>query len=248
MIGRRRNAPMSTFKVLAALLVYPDEELVASLPEMEAILDRERLLPRRDREPLLALVRHLGSADVMDAQALYVSLFDQSRALSLYLFEHIHGESRDRGKAMNDLVEHYRAHGLEMSSAELPDFLPLFLEFLSTQPLDEARRLIAEIVDIVALLRLRLERRRAPYAAAFAALEALSPRRPDEAAIREALGAEKRDDTAEALDASWEDRPVTFGPEEIAAEAGSSCPRRAVPVEQHAVPVAGIGRRQRRGR
>lgn len=247
MIGKQRKPPMLTFKVLAALLVYPDEDVVASLPEMEAILDRERLLPRAERERVHALVEHLRTTDLMDAQALYVRLFDQSRALSLYLFEHIHGESRDRGQAMDSLIEHYRAHGLEMSSAELPDFLPLFLEFLSMQPLDEARRLVAEMVDIVALLRIRLERRQAPYAAALLALETLSPRRPDEAAIRAQVGAEKADDSAESLDASWEDKPVTFGPEPETAEAGSSCPHRAVPVEQR-VSVERIRRMQGKGR
>lgn len=237
MIGRRRKGPMLTLKVLAALLVYPEQEMIDSLDEMGAILDREGLLPPAEREGVRVLMRHLRSVDLMDAQALYVSLFDQSRSLSLYLFEHIHGESRERGQAMADLVEHYRSKGLEVSAAELPDFLPLFLEFLSLQPLGEARPLLGEMADIVALLRIRLEQRRAPYAAALRALEVLSPRQPDEAAIREEVAGEKPDDTPEALDASWEDKPVTFGPEPPATAGASGCPAAAAVVERFAPPA-----------
>ena len=228
---------MLTFKVLAALLVYPEQEVIDSLDEMAAILERERLLPAADRQGIRALMDHLRSADLMEAQALYVRLFDQSRSLSLHLFEHIHGESRERGQAMADLIEHYRSKGLEVSAAELPDFLPLFLEFLSLQPLDEARGLLGETVDIVALLHARLEERRAPYAAVLRAITALSPRRPDQAAIREEVAAERRDDTPEALDASWEDKPVTFGPEPPAGAGAPGCPAAAAVVDRFAPPV-----------
>src|SRR3546814_1245192 len=122
---------------------------------MGAILDREALLSSTEREGVRALIEHLRTSDLMDAQALYGSLFDQSRSLSLHLFEHIHGESRERGQAMANLIEHYRSQGLEVSAAELPDFLPLFLEFLSMQPLDEARDLLGATVAIVTLPRLR---------------------------------------------------------------------------------------------
>lgn len=227
---------MLTFKVLAALLVYPEQELIDSLDEMDAILEREAVLPPAERKGLRALMAHLRSADLMEVQALYVRLFDQSRALSLYLFEHSHGDSRERGQAMANLVDHYRAKGLEVSAAELPDFLPLFLEFLSTQPLEDVRPLLGEALDIVTLLRVRLERRQAPYAAVFRAVEALSPRRADEAAIREKVARERPDDTAAALDASWEDKPVTFGPEPVAAAGGSDCPAAASVVERFAPP------------
>jgi nitrate reductase molybdenum cofactor assembly chaperone NarJ/NarW len=226
-----------TFKVLAALLVYPEQEVIDSLDEMEAILERERLLPSVERQGIRGLLEYLRSADLMDAQALYVRLFDQSRSLSLHLFEHIHGDSRERGQAMADLIEHYRSKGLEVSAAELPDFLPLFLEFLSLQPLGEARALLGETVDILALLHLRLEQRQAPYAAVLRALAALSPRRPDQAAIREEVAAERPDDTPEALDTSWEDKPVTFGPEPPAGAGVAGCPAAASVVDRFAPPV-----------
>ncbi|MGH6944785.1 MAG: nitrate reductase molybdenum cofactor assembly chaperone, partial [Geminicoccaceae bacterium] len=160
---------MLTFKVLAALLVYPEEGLIESLAEMAAVLEAEGALPKAERRALLALIADLGVCDLMDAQARYVALFDQSRSLSLHLYEHSHGESRDRGQAMVNLLSHYRSKGLEPGTAELPDFLPLFLEFLSTQPRGEAQALLGQAIPVVALLRARLERRGAPYAVVFRA-------------------------------------------------------------------------------
>jgi nitrate reductase delta subunit len=201
---------MLTLKVLAALLVYPEQELIDGLDEMAAIVDAEAVLPRSERRALAALMVDLRAADLMDAQARYVALFDHSRSLSLHLYEHSHGESRDRGQAMVNLLNHYRANGLEPGTTELPDFLPLFLEFLSTRPAGEARALLAQAVGVVALLRARLERRGSPYAAVFRAIEALAPQRADEAAIRATIGGEAPDDTPEALDRAWEEAPVTF--------------------------------------
>lgn len=201
---------MLTFKVLAALLVYPERQLIESLGEMTAILEAERALPKEERRALEALIADLRDADLIEAQARYVALFDHARSLSLHLYEHSHGESRDRGQAMVNLLNHYRAHGLEPEPSELPDFLPLFLEFLSTRPAAEARALLGQAVWVVALLRARLEQRGAPYAAVFRALEVLAPHRADEAAIRETVGGEAPDDTPAALDRAWEEAPVTF--------------------------------------
>jgi nitrate reductase delta subunit len=213
---------MLTFKVLAALLTYPEPELIEALDEMAAILEAEGALPRAERRQLGALMADLRGADLIDAQARYVALFDHSRSLSLHLYEHSHGESRDRGQAMVNLLSYYRSKGLDPGTSELPDFLPLFLEFLSTQPADEARALLGQAVGVVALLRARLERRDAPYAAAFRAIEALAPYRANETAIRETVGGEAPDDTPAALDRAWEEAPVTFRDDPSAAGAGCS--------------------------
>lgn len=226
---------MLTFKVLAALLVYPEQELIESLPEMAAILEAEGALPRAEKRALEALIADLRDADLMGAQARYVALFDQSRSLSLHLYEHSHGESRDRGQAMVNLLNHYRANGLEPGTSELPDFLPLFLEFLSTRPASEARALLGQAVWVVALLRARLERRDAPYAAVFRAIEALAPNRADEAAIRETVAGEARDDTPDALDKAWEEAPVTFR-DDPGAATGSGCSAAAAMVARFAQP------------
>lgn len=225
---------MLTFKVLAALLVYPERELIESLDEMTAILEAEGALPNAERRALAALMADLGSSDLMDAQARYVALFDQSRSLSLHLYEHSHGESRDRGQAMVNLLNHYRANGLEPDPSELPDFLPLFLEFLSTRPASEARALLDQAVEVVALLRARLERRGTAYAAVFRAIEALAPSRADEAAVRAAVAGEARDDTPDALDKTWEEAPVTF--REPPAAAGAGCSAASAMVARFAPP------------
>jgi nitrate reductase delta subunit len=213
---------MLTLKVLAALLVYPEQELLDDLDEMAAIVEAEGVLQRPERHGLAALMTDLRGGDLLDAQARYVALFDHSRTLSLHLYEHSHGDSRDRGQAMVGLLSHYRANGLEPGPSELPDFLPLFLEFLSTRPAGEARALLGQAVEVVALLRARLEQRGVPYAAVFRALEALAPRRADETSIRATVAGEARDDTPAALDRAWEEAPVTFRDDPGAVSAGCS--------------------------
>lgn len=226
---------MLTFKVLAALLVYPEQELIDDLDEMAAILEAEDALPRPERQAVEALMADLRASDLMDAQARYVALFDHTRRLSLHLYEHSHGDSRDRGQAMVNLLSHYRANGLDLCTCDLPDFLPLFLEFLSTRPAGEARALLRQAIPVIALLRARLAQREAPYAAVFRAIEALSPERADEALIRETVAGEARDDTPEALDRAWEEVPVTFR-DVPGAAAGPGCSPASAMVARFAPP------------
>jgi nitrate reductase delta subunit len=227
---------MMTFKVLSALLIYPEQEVVDGLDEMAAILDREKLLPGAVMTDLRALMGELGATELMEAQGRYISLFDQSRSLSLHLFEHIHGESRDRGQAMVDLLAHYRSKDLDLTTVELPDYLPLFLEFLSMQPLEDARELLGETIDIVALLRARLEKRRSAYAAVLRAIEALAPHRIDGHALRETVDGETPDDTPEALDRTWEEAPVTFNDASLEQASGGGCSAAAAIVDRFAPP------------
>ena len=131
-----------TLKVLSALLTYPTAELQAAVPEMRAALDGEGRLPQSNRDRLDRILEELAKGDLYDLQERYVLLFDRTRSLSLHLFEHVHGESCDRGQAMVDLKALYERHGLVMSSSDLPDHLPLFLEFLSAAPETEACELI----------------------------------------------------------------------------------------------------------
>ena len=149
-----------TLKVLSALLSYPTAELQAAVPEMRAALDAEARLPQKNRDRLDRLLEEIAAGDLYDLQERYVLLFDRTRSLSLHLFEHVHGESRDRGQAMVDLKALYERHGLFMSSSELPDHLPLFLEFLSQIPEAEARGLIEETAHILEAIRQRLKKRK----------------------------------------------------------------------------------------
>jgi nitrate reductase delta subunit len=236
---------MQTFKVLAALLTYPEQELIDGLDEMAALLEAEGALPRAERRQLEVLMADLCGADLMDAQARYVALFDHSRSLSLHLYEHSHGESRDRGQAMVNLLSYYRSKGLDLGTAELPDFLPLFLEFLSTRPAGEARALLGQAVEVVTLLRARLERRDAPYVAVLRAIEALAPYRADETAIRETVGGEAPDHTPEALDRAWEEAPVTF--RDDPGTAGAGCSAASAVVARFAPPPGARSSSQRSG-
>ena len=203
-----------TLKALSALLTYPDEALARGTAEIETALRDEALLDASAIEGLRPLLAELGSRDLFDLQERFVLLFDRSRSLSLNLFEHVHGESRARGQAMVDLLETYRAGGFEPVGPELPDHLPMLLEFLAARPLDEAREVLADTVHILVTLRDRLDRRQSPYAPVFAALASLAAAPPAAEALAE-IAAHPEDDPEDlaALDAVWEEAAVTFGPD-----------------------------------
>lgn len=212
-----------TFKALSLLLSYPTAELQQAAPDLAAAIAAEGLLPERRHPALYRLVDRLASDDLYDLQEGYVLLFDRTRSLSLHLFEHVHGESRDRGQAMVDLQTMYAEHGLFVSARELPDHLPLFLEFLATRPMAEARELLGQPLHVLTALRERLEKRRSDYAAAFAALEALADATASPADLA-AARAEPDDDPSDlaALDRAWAETAVTFGPD---PDPAGACPK-----------------------
>ena len=212
-------------KVLSALLSYPTPELKGAAEELRTIVDAETALPAQLREGLGILIDEIATRDLYDLQERYVLLFDRTRSLSLHLFEHVHGEGRDRGQAMVDLIELYERGGLRLEAKELPDYLPLFLEFLSTRPFGEAQDLLCQPLHVLAALRERLQKRKSVYATVFAALEALARSKPDAETLAALLG-EADDDPhdLEALDRAWEDAPVTFGPSAGSVAPGGGCP------------------------
>jgi nitrate reductase delta subunit len=202
-----------TFKVLSALLSYPTAELQAAANEMKTALVEEGLLQPALARAVEKLLDEIAGGDLYDLQERYVLLFDRTRSLSLHLFEHVHGESRDRGQAMIDLQNLYGEKGLEIGASELPDFVPLFLEFLSLLPRQDAYELLGQPVHVLAALAERLRKRNSSYEAVFRALVALAAAKPkgeDIAAVLQEPDPEP-DDLA-ALDAAWEDEPVRFGP------------------------------------
>jgi nitrate reductase delta subunit len=204
---------MNMLKALSALLTYPTRELQEAIPEIEHILDASANLSDGARAELRLLTQSLAQEDLYDLQERYTDLFDRTRSLSLHIFEHIHGESRDRGQAMVDLQNHYAGHGLEIDASELPDFVPLFLEFLSTLPPSEAADLLGQPINIITALGERLARRNSPYQGVFQALVSLSSELPKREAVQELLAQPDADaDDLEALDAAWEDEAVQFGP------------------------------------
>lgn len=203
-----------TFKALSLILSYPTTELQAAMPEISAVLMSDSRLTTACRGGLGPLLGQLADADIYELQETYVGLFDRSRTLSLNLFEHVHGESRDRGGAMVSLVETYRDAGFDPVTSELPDHLPVLLEFLAMRPADEARDVLADAAHIFAALIERLDRRETPYSAVFDVLLQLSGEQADKAAVAELL--EQPDDNPddlEALDQVWEESEVVFGPD-----------------------------------
>lgn len=202
-----------TFKALSALLCYPGDGLKAAAGEMRAALAADGILADGARRALDRLITELDGDDLLDLQERYVLLFDRTGSLSLYLFEHVHGESRDRGQAMIDLQAHYERNGLAIGAAELPDFLPLFLEFLSTRPLPEAREMLGQTAHILTALAERLHKRGSSYEAVFRALVEIAGAKPKAEEIAGLLDQPDTDPTdLAAIDKAWEDEPVTFGP------------------------------------
>jgi nitrate reductase delta subunit len=202
-----------TLKALSALLTYPTIELQQAAGEISEAIDAEQLVPLRIREQLHTLLSEFAGGDLYDLQERYVLLFDRTRSLSLHLFEHVHGESRDRGQAMIDLKAQYEQCGLAMNAAELPDFVPLFLEYLSLLPGREACGTLAQPAHIFAALAERLRKRKSAYEAVFRALVALAAAKPKDDEVSALLTLPDPDATdLAALDAAWEDEPVTFGP------------------------------------
>ena len=204
-----------TYRALAALLSYPTPELQAAAHDIADVLEDEALIPVMHLANLQPFLAGLAQADIYEVQSRYVALFDRSRTLSLHLFEHVHGESRDRGQAMADLLALYEEHGLDMTAGELPDYLPLFLEFLSLLPQEEAKAMLAEPSGILRALTDRLVGRDAGYGAVMAALADLA----EAPALAVSDIPEEDPNDLEALDAVWAEAEVQFGP----GESGDGC-------------------------
>ncbi|RSK35932.1 nitrate reductase molybdenum cofactor assembly chaperone [Rhodovulum iodosum] len=210
-----------TLKALSLILSYPSREWQQAMSEIGGVIDADLRIAADTRAALRTLADGFAKADLYDLQESYVMLFDRSRTLSLNLFEHVHGESRDRGGAMVNLIETYRAGRFEPVTSELPDHLPVLLEFLSTRPFAEAQETLADAAHILDALAARLGRRDSGYAAAFAALLQLSGTRADAEAVADML-AQPDDDPTDlvALDAVWEETEVTFG-----SDPNAGCPQ-----------------------
>jgi nitrate reductase delta subunit len=154
---------MQIYRILSALMSYPQAELIAALPEIRVELQSEP----ETLETLEPLLDYLESNSLISVQENYVGTFDRTASVALHLFEHIHGESRDRGQAMVDLIEEYRRYGFEPEASELPDYIPLFLEFLSLVEPENAEKLLGEAIHVIAAIGVRLQRKESPYANAF---------------------------------------------------------------------------------
>lgn len=215
---------MKVLRVLSLLMDYPTKELVAAKKDLISFISSAQLEDSY-KDAVTEFIAQRCAMDLLEWQSEYDGLFERGRSLSLLLFEHVHGESRDRGQAMVNLNQQYKTAGLELAANELPDYIPLYLEFLSTQGEENGRLGLQEIAHILALLACRLQERQNNYAAVFEALLQLSTVEIDLADIQRQLAGEKRDDTPEALDKVWEEEAVTFGAEGAADACGTSTSR-----------------------
>src|SRR5690606_2667221 len=213
---------MRILKVISLLLDYPTAQLREHQLELAMAITSAHEISPEQRAELRALLDELCHGDLMDVQERYTDLFDRGRALSLLLFEHVHGESRDRGQAMVDLMAQYEAAGFAIGVRELPDYIPQYLEYLATREDLAARAGLADVAHLLALLAARLQERESPHAACFAALLQIAgePVQETLAGLQEQVAAEERDDSLEALDKVWEEEQVNF----LQAEQQDRCP------------------------
>ncbi len=199
-------SPYKTFKALGIFLWYPNEEWLRGIGDLCDLIEQEKLVGADDARAIRIFAEGLQAQDVFDAQEAYVDTFDRIRSLSLHLFEHVHGESRDRGQAMVDLAEVYKEQGFTLAKSELPDYLPVFLEFLSHLPKDEALEMLADPANVLVALGKRLAERGSPYNAIFNSLIHLAGREPEK--VDRKIAATLPSFTQ--LDKEWEEKPVDF--------------------------------------
>ena len=189
-----------TLRVLAHLLRYPDAALREHLGELAQALRDERALGAARIDELQRLIDRLQTHPAMAVEADYVERFDRGRRTALHLFEHVHGDSRDRGPAMIDLARTYEAAGLMLADGELPDYLPVVLEFASTQPPAQAREFLRETAHILRVIFTALLEQRSGYASVLAAVLDLAGEKAEKVALPE----------EKPLDEEWAE-PEAFG-------------------------------------
>ncbi len=207
---------MSMFlKAMAGLLTYPQAQLLEALPEISALSEQEQGIAEADKIALSKFISDLSANDLLSSQERYVEIFDRGRTTSLHLFEHVHGESRDRGTAMVDLRNMYQKAGLVLRANELPDFLPVVLEYLSTRPDNEVRDMLGDCAHILRKIGEALLDRGSGYSAVFSALLSLT----NEPGL---IPTDQRRPAVEekSIDEEWAEEPVVFGPAAKPACAG----------------------------
>jgi nitrate reductase molybdenum cofactor assembly chaperone NarJ/NarW len=214
------EAPMIVLRALSALLSYPCEDLRRALPEVADAISCSPLIALRERKGLLRLIGDLADGDLLDKEERYVALFDRGRATSLNLFEHLHGESRDRGAAMIELKRLYESAGFELAARELPDYLPVVLEYLSCRNLAEAREMLADCAHILKSIAAALIARDSDYAAVLQGLIVIAGEAPVDAASSRSRACKQSED----MDREWVEQPAFGGtPPEAAAGQPQSC-------------------------
>lgn len=201
----KRRTPTKLLRALSALLTYPDPTLRSAMSEVSEAIRDQRRLKADTRKRLMALAGEIAQSDELEVQGQYVDLFDRGRRTSLNLFEHVHGEGRSRGPAMLELQQRYRDNGLEPVSDQLPDHLPLLLEYLSCQDRGQMREFLEEIAPLVRSVGNALLKKESRYATVMAALLELA----GEKGLDGTAPVPPEDD----FDSTWQERPAFSKPE-----------------------------------
>jgi nitrate reductase delta subunit len=225
-----------TLRIIGFLLNYPEEDLAAEFDGIPDMLRREGWLSGKTISALQGFLKEMAEQELMDRQEEYVALFDRTPSLSLHLFEHVHGDSRDRGPALVDLDSLYREKGLENMSEHTPDYLPMFLEYLSLLPVEDARETLDGAIDVVAVIGERLKKRGSPYSVLFEALEEAASRRPDQKKLQSALKVDAGLPLSiDEMDKAWEEQ---FAFADIKPDQGSGCPQAEEMLARMGLPVS----------
>ena len=225
---------MKTFKILGLFLTYPVPETVSLWPSMLEVLAQENILPKKSFKQLQAWAEANSEKDIYALQEDYVETFDRGRGHCLHLFEHVHGESRERGQAMVDLTSVYAEKGLLINEAELPDYLPMFLEYCSLCEYSEAQSLLGEVSNIIASIGAKLKQRENNYYLIFDGLLALAKAKVDKKIIEAAIAFVHAEDTSlDALDKEWEEAEAFGGDPQV-----SDC-HSCTSVEEQTIKIVG---------
>ena len=209
---------MIVLRALSALLSYPREDQRQALPEIADAIRGSPLVAACERAGLLALIEELAAGDVLGAEERYVDLFDRGRATSLHLFEHLHGNNRDRGDAMVELKRLYERAGFELATRELPDYLPVLLEYLSCRDLAETREMLSDCAHILKTIAAGLIARGSAYASVLQALLLIAGEEP-----LDTKSVARVHEQAESLDRDWFEEPACDGAS-LATAAGRPAP------------------------
>lgn len=217
---------MRTIKLLGFLLTYPDQDHVRVVEEAAHILETEKWISADTTKQLLEALQVFQTRNILDIQEEYVALFDRTPSLSLHLFEHIHGDSRDRGQAMVDLMKVYEDAGLFIDHDEMPDYLPLFAEYLSVLTPEEASENLGSVVNILSSIAMRLKNRESFYATIFDALIETASRQPDKEAVAKNMALSSgAAPSLQEIDTAWEDQFAFDNASLNGQQGGGECPK-----------------------
>ena len=202
---------MQTIKALGVLLLYPEDAIIEALYELRQVIEKEPLLSPEQTAAVVHCIEAMRSQRLLALPEQHVQLFDNSPKHALYLFQHLYGDSPDRGPAMADLIEMYRDHGYQPMANDLPDYLPLYCEFAAQFEEQEARALLGRALPVLELIALRLEQQGSAYSGVFSALGSLAIADEETEAVAQLLKVQARNSkTEQTLDEAWQERPVSF--------------------------------------